>query len=105
MLDANLHQPHRPIRSTSRSREQARSRSPLTPFRDHPSTIINGYSQPGSQAEHLAQGDNAVIEIQIDGSQVPEADGLAIAGGGNTVKGLDITDFTNGIHLTGAVRT
>ncbi len=77
--------------------------SPLTPLPTltH-ATIINGYSQPGAQPNSLAQGDNAIFEIQIDGSQVPSADGLAIAGGGSTVKGLDITDFTNGIHLTGS---
>ena len=78
--------------------------APLTPLPTltH-ATIINGHkASPGSQPNTLAQGDNAVIEIQIDGSQVQTADGLAIAGGDSTAKGLDITGFTNGIHLTGS---
>ena len=33
----------------------------------HP-TIINGYSQPGAHTNSLSQGDNAVIQIQVDGS-------------------------------------
>ena len=41
-----------------------------------------------------------MIEIQLDGSNVPTADGLAISGGGSTVEGLSITGFGNGIHLT-----
>ena len=43
--------------------------SPLSPLPTvaHP-TIIDGYSQPGASANTLAQGDNAVILIQIDGS-------------------------------------
>ncbi len=31
-------------------------------------TIINGYSQPGAHTNSLSTGDNAIIEIQIDGS-------------------------------------
>jgi hypothetical protein len=80
--------------------------SPLTPLPvlTH-ATIIDGYSQPGSRANTLAQGDNAVILIQLDGALVQSnqtTDGLAVAGGGSTVKGLDITRFGNGIHLLGS---
>jgi hypothetical protein len=73
---------------------------PLTPLPaiTHP-TVINGYTQPGSAANTLAQGDNARIQIDLDGS-VAGGDGLAISAGGSTVKGLAITDFTNGIHVT-----
>jgi Bacterial Ig domain len=78
--------------------------APLTPLPalTH-ATIINGYSQPGAQKNSLADGDNAVIKIQISGANDPSADGLLISGGGSTVEGLSITGFTNGIHLTGTV--
>jgi Bacterial Ig domain len=80
--------------------------SPLTPLPTltH-ATIINGYSQPGAHVNTLSSGDNAVILIQLDGSNLQDpsnVDGLAIAGGQSTVKGLDITRFTNGIHLMGS---
>jgi Bacterial Ig domain/Periplasmic copper-binding protein (NosD) len=65
-------------------------------------TIIDGYSQPGASANTLAQGDNAVILIQVDGSQSGFSDGITLSAGGSTVMGLSITRFDNGIHLTGA---
>ena len=75
--------------------------APLTPLPTltH-ATIINGYSQPGASPNTLASGDNAVIEIQLSGGNIPGADGLDLAGGGSTVDGLSITGFTNGVHLT-----
>ncbi len=75
--------------------------APLTPLPTltH-ATIIDGYSQPGASPNTLTGGDNAVIEIQISGGNVPGADGLDLAGGGSTVDGLSITGFTNGVHLT-----
>jgi hypothetical protein len=42
------------------------------------SVIINGYSQPGASANTLAQGDNAVILIDLNGSNVSNQDGLDI---------------------------
>jgi len=77
--------------------------APLTPLPTltH-ATVINGYSQSGALKNNLVYGDNAVIEIQISGGNIPGADGLAISGGGSTVEGLSITGFTNGIHLTGS---
>jgi hypothetical protein len=77
--------------------------SPLSPLpKMNHAIIIDGYSQPGSSPNTLAQGDNAVILIQIDGLQAGFNDGLTIAGGGSTVRGLVLTDFNNAIHLTGA---
>ena len=75
--------------------------APLTPLPTltH-ATIINGYSQPGASPNTLTSGDNAVIEIQLSGGNIPGADGLDLAGGGSTVDGLSITGFTNGVHLT-----
>jgi CSLREA domain-containing protein len=34
--------------------------------------IINGYSQPGSSENTLAQGDNAKLTIAIDGAGLPD---------------------------------
>ena len=44
------------------------------------SVIINGYSQPGASANTLGQGDNAVILIYLNGSNVSGNDGLVVAG-------------------------
>ncbi len=65
-------------------------------------TIINGYSQAGSHTNSLSTGDNAIIEIQIDGSSSGGANGLVLEGGGSTVEGLSITHFNDGILISGA---
>ena len=65
-------------------------------------TVINAYSQPGAKPSTRAQGDNAVLLIDLDGSNISGGDGLYITAGGSTVEGLAITRFTNGIHLVGA---
>ena len=62
---------------------------------------INGYSQPGASANTLANADNAVILIQLDGTAAGAgANGLTLGAGssGSTIKGLDIATFSgNGI--------
>ncbi len=65
-------------------------------------TIINGYSQPGAHANSLSTGDNAVIMIQLDGSNSNNANGLVVSGGGSTVEGLSITHFSDGVLLSGS---
>jgi titin len=68
----------------------------------HP-VIIDGYSQPGSKPNDLAAGDDAVLSIELDGSNAGGARGLWISGGGSKVMGLVINRFESyGIHLTGA---
>jgi hypothetical protein len=67
------------------------------PVLAHP-TIIDGFSQPGSSPNTLAQGDNAVILITVNGS-VAGGDGIVLAGGDSTVEGLAINQFNNAIHL------
>jgi hypothetical protein len=55
--------------------------------------FIDGYSQPGSSANTLAVGDDAVLRIELDGTTVgPGGTGLAFDGpnGGSTVRGLVI---------------
>jgi CSLREA domain-containing protein len=48
---------------------------------------IDGYSQPGSKANTLAQGDNAVVLIQIDGSVVTD-EILDVAAPSCIIRGL-----------------
>src|SRR2546421_4403906 len=57
--------------------------------------VINGYSQPGAQANTLADADNAVLLIELNGSGVTSsnASGLKITAGGSTVSGLVINRF------------
>jgi Bacterial Ig-like domain (group 3) len=66
--------------------------------------VIDGYSEPGAHPNTLPKGDDAVILIQLDGTQAgTTADGLTLAGGSSTVGGLSITHFkNNGIHLEAA---
>ncbi|HUK31438.1 MAG TPA: VCBS repeat-containing protein, partial [Candidatus Acidoferrum sp.] len=59
---------------------------------------IDGYTQPGASPNTLPSGDNAVILIQIDGSQVvvPGGDGLLPFNSvGTVVRGFSIVNFTN----------
>jgi hypothetical protein len=66
----------------------------------HP-VIIDGYSQPGSKPNDMAQGDDAALSIELDGSNAGGARGLWISGGGSKVMGLVINRFESyGIHLT-----
>ncbi len=62
---------------------------------------IDGYSQPGASANTLANTDNAVILIRLDGAGAGAgADGLTLGAGsgGSIIKGLDVTNFAgNGI--------
>jgi len=64
---------------------------------------INGYTQGVASVNTLANADNAVILIQLDGTGAGAgADGLTLGAGsaGSTIKGLDITNFAgNGIVI------
>jgi parallel beta-helix repeat protein len=69
--------------------------------------VIDGYSQPGAQANTAAVGSNAVIPVVVDGSPlvtsqptVASTSGLVLIAGGNTVKGLVIDNFAGaGIYI------
>ena len=66
--------------------------SPLPPIR-HP-VAIDGYTQPGSSPNNLAVGDNAVLEIELDGSAAGvNATGLTLQGSDSVVRGLVINSF------------
>ena len=64
--------------------------SPL-PFITGPVTI-DGYSQPGASANTLANGDDAVLLIELDGSVPNAGPGLVLQGAasGSVIKGLVI---------------
>jgi hypothetical protein len=84
--------------------------------------VINGYSQPGASANTLGigpgwegtvpastghtlgDGDNAVLTIELEGSQAgPTASGLLVAAGNTTIQGLVVNRFSNlGIALSTA---
>jgi titin len=64
--------------------------------------IINGYSQPGTSPNTMQNGDNAVLLIELSGSNAGMADGLSIQSGaaGSTIEGLVINGW-NGPFGTG----
>lgn len=55
---------------------------------------IDGYTQPGASVNTLAVGDNAVLLIELNGTNASSS-GLTLAGvnGGSTVRGLVINRF------------
>lgn len=58
--------------------------------------ILNGYSQPGASqnTNGPGQGDNAVVNVEIDGSDAGAgADGLVVSAGSTTIEGLVIANF------------
>ncbi|HMF37348.1 MAG TPA: hypothetical protein VKF17_11935 [Isosphaeraceae bacterium] len=69
-------------------------------------TIIDGYTQPGSNPNTSATADNAVPLIVIDGSQITniaQSVGLQLQADDSTVEGLVIENFGGiGVVLSGA---
>ena len=71
-----------------------------TPLPDINQTFnIDGYSQPGAKANTLANGDNAVLKIAINGGFLTSGNGLTIHGGGCTIQGLNIRNFSAGAGI------
>jgi len=66
--------------------------------------IIDGYSQSGASVNTLSLGDNAVIQIELNGANVSSGTGLNFNGTvtGGEVKGLLLTKWNNAILLNGA---
>jgi CSLREA domain-containing protein len=62
--------------------------------------IINGYSQPGASPNTLAVGDNAVLQIELNGAGVSFGTGLDLLGGNSTVRGLVINRFQSGVGIS-----
>jgi CSLREA domain-containing protein len=61
--------------------------------------IIDGYSQPGSSANTQALGNDSNILIELNGAGAGDVDGLVLAGGSSTVRGLAINRFNSAITL------
>jgi parallel beta-helix repeat protein len=77
--------------------------APTNALPDITNTVaINGYSQPGSSANSLANGDNAVLLVRLDGVNLTGfPNGLSFKNAnGNTVRGLIIVRFYYGIQLS-----
>jgi CSLREA domain-containing protein len=81
---------------------------PTSPLPEITRTVtIDGYTQPGARVNNLADASNAIILIELDGSQAGNASGLVFRNHENSVvKGLAVGNFdTNsasiGIHLDG----
>jgi hypothetical protein len=57
--------------------------------------IINGYTQPDAHpnTNGRAQGDNAVLQIELNGANAGFNNGLTIIGGHSTVRGLVVNQF------------
>lgn len=71
------------------------------------SVVIDGYTQPGSSPNNLADGDNAVLLVQLDGSNLGGGallpPGLQINASNCEVKGLIINRFPgDGISIAGS---
>src|SRR5215467_11958206 len=62
------------------------------------SVLIDGYSQPGASVNTLAVGDNAVLLIEINGTNLPTARVFDIPGpaGGVTIRGFVINRNVGG---------
>ena len=77
--------------------------SPPVPLPTITDTVtINGYNQPGSSANTLAVGDNAVLRIALNGSS-STGSGLSFAGAGagsSVVQGLVIGGFNAGYGIS-----
>lgn len=63
---------------------------------------IDGFTQPGSRANTLTNGNNAVLLVRLDGVNVESISaGLEFTGAKQTVRGLVIVRFWEGVLLAG----
>jgi len=81
------------------------------PFSQYPSltdqngVTIDGYTQPGAQANTQPQGmpSDAILLIQINGGNIPAADGIYISTWRNTIRGIVVNGFNHGIVIDGSL--
>jgi hypothetical protein len=71
--------------------------SALPPVTHTGGLVIDGYTQPGSAPNTLAVGDNAVLNVALDGraAGLSAGAGLVIQGGSTTVRGLIVDGFSS----------
>src|SRR5262249_7891832 len=69
--------------------------------------FLDGSTTPGASANPLATGDNAVLQIELNGTAAgADVSGLRITSSGCTIRGLVIMDFNqSGITISGASAT
>lgn len=65
--------------------------SPLPLITD--ALIIDGYTQPGASANTLAVGNDAVLQIELNGTNAGPGDGLALRTSNSIIRGLVINRF------------
>ena len=71
--------------------------TPLPPLTDDAGVTIDGYTQPGASPNTLSVGNDAVLLIEIDGTNAGSpANGLVIQGNYATVRGLVVNRFASG---------
>lgn len=67
---------------------------------------INGYTQPGASQNTLATGNNAVLTVQLNGTNAGPVNGLTIGASDSTIKGLVINRFRDdGVVIIGSGAT
>lgn len=79
--------------------------SPASPYPAITEAVtIDGYTQPGSTPNTLASGNDAVLSIQLNGTNAgADQHGLVIEADDSTVRGLMINRFGgDGVRLTGS---
>ena len=60
---------------------------------------IDGYTQPGAFPNTKTVGNDAVLKIELDGSNLPNASGLEIGTSNSVIRGLVINRFGLGIAI------
>ena len=63
--------------------------------------VIDGYTQPGSSANTLATGSNAVLLVELNGNGGGFT-GLNLTAASSTIRGLVVNRFNSGIVIAGA---
>jgi hypothetical protein len=63
--------------------------------------IVEGYSQPGAVMNPQLSAINAVLKIELAGTNLgTESIGLRVNGGGSTIRGLVVNRFATGIEFS-----
>ncbi|TET45145.1 T9SS type A sorting domain-containing protein [candidate division TA06 bacterium] len=79
--------------------------TPLPSITDMSGVLIDGYTEQGSQPNTQPRGSptDAILMIQIDGSNTSLANGFHIPSNNNTLRGLVINRFYNGVVIDGGM--